>query len=120
MSESDIPPAHPDGRLRAVYAFIWRATEPDETFRQEEFESRIPRLMAWLKDLKSRGKLLGCGGGGFEHHAAGLTLVAAESEEEARELSAGSPMNEIGTTDIMIWDVFYANLAETGNEGRLI
>ncbi|MEP7218485.1 MAG: hypothetical protein ABI876_06190 [Bacteroidota bacterium] len=119
MSESDIPPEHPGDRLRSVYAFIWKASEPDGTFSQEEFQIRIPRLMVWLRELKSSGKLLGCGGGAFEQYAGGLTLVAAESDEEALELSAGSPMNEIGTTEIMIWDVFYANLAETRHEGRL-
>lgn len=50
------------------------------------------------------------GGGGFENHAAGLTLITADSVAEAAELSNGTPMNEIGTTEIMIWDVYYANL----------
>jgi hypothetical protein len=29
---------------------------------------------------------------------------------EALELSKGSPMNEIGKTEIMIWDVYYVTL----------
>jgi uncharacterized protein YciI len=93
-----------------VYACIWKAKEPDDTFKPEDFESRIPRLMEWLKDLKSKGKLVACGGGGFENHAGGLTLIKADSIEEAAELSSGTPMNEIGTTEIMVWDIFYGNL----------
>jgi hypothetical protein len=27
------------------------------------------------------------------------------------QLAAGSPMNEIGTTEIMVWDVFFADLS---------
>lgn len=105
--------------LRAVYALIWRANERDETFKHEEFENRIPRLMLWLKELYSKGKLLGCGGGGFETHSGGITLINAESVEEAMELSNGSPMNEIGKTEIMIWDVYYANLVELKQEDKL-
>ena len=75
--------------------------------------------MEWLKELYSKGKLVGCGGGGFESHAAGLTLINADSIDEARELSKGSPMNEIGTTEIMIWDVFYADLVERSREEKL-
>ena len=105
--------------MKEVYACIWRATEPDETFNPEEFQSRIPRLMEWLKKLKAGGHLVGCGGGGFSTHAAGLTLILAESPEEALELSSGTPMNEIGSTDIMLWDVFYAGLSVLENAARL-
>lgn len=93
-----------------VYACIWKANESDDTLKQEDFESRIPRLMEWLKDLKSKGKLIACGGGGFETHAGGLTLIKADSIEEATELSNGTPMNEIGTTEIMVWDVYFGKL----------
>ncbi|MBS1538297.1 MAG: hypothetical protein JST20_11180 [Bacteroidetes bacterium] len=106
--------------MKEVYACIWRATEPDETFNPEEFQSRIPRLMEWLRTLKAGGHLLGCGGGGFATHPAGLTLISAESVEEAQELSAGTPMNEIGTTEIMLWDVFYADLSVLENTERLV
>jgi hypothetical protein len=106
VSQSDDP-----NRLREIYALIWRSTEPEGTFRQEEFESRIPRLMMWLRELRDGGHLVGCGGGAFEHHAGGLTLVTASSPEEAVQLAAGSPMNEIGTTEIMVWDVFFADLS---------
>ena len=105
--------------FREIYALIWKANEPDETFDNEEFQSRIPRLMEWLKELYGKGKLAGCGGGGFEDHAGGLTLLNADSIEEAMELSKGSPMNDIGTTEIMIWDVFYANLSEVEREVKL-
>jgi len=105
--------------MKEVYACIWRASEPDETFNPEEFQTRIPRLMEWLRMLKADGHLIGCGGGGFETHSGGLTLITAESIEEAQKLSAGTPMNEIGTTEIMVWDVFYADLSILKNAERL-
>lgn len=98
--------------FREVYALIWKANQPDEIFDAGEFESRIPRLMKWLKELHSNGKLAACGGGGFEKHAGGLTLINALNIEEAKKLAEGSPMNEIGTTEIMVWDLFYADLVE--------
>ena len=106
-------------RFREIYALIWKANEPDSSFTQEEFESRFPRLMIWLKELHSQDKLAACGGGGFADHAGGLTLINAENIEEAGELSKGSPMNEIGTTEIMVWDVFYANIVELKQEQKL-
>ena len=105
--------------FREIYALIWRADKPDETFNPEEFESRIPRLMLWLKELYSKGNLAGCGGGGFEDRAGGLTLINAANIDEAKRLSAGSPMNEIGTTEIMVWDVFYAELSELNQADKL-
>lgn len=83
-----------------------------KAFDAGEFESRIPRLMIWLKELHSKGKLAACGGGGFEDRAGGLTLINAADIEEATGLAKGSPMNEIGTTEIMVWDLFYADLVE--------
>ena len=105
--------------FRIVYALIWKANDPDATFKQEEFEKRIPRLMDWLKELHGKGKLVACGGGGFENHAGGLTLINASSVEEAAELSSGSPMNEIGTTEIFLWDLYYSNLVDTVREDKL-
>jgi uncharacterized protein YciI len=102
-----------------IYACIWRSTEPDETFSQLEFESRIPRLMEWLKSLHKAGKLVGCGGGGFETHSGGLTLIRADSIEEAIALSNGTPMNEIGHTEIMEWGVFWADLVVKEREEKL-
>ena len=105
--------------MENVYALIWRAAEPDDTFKQEEFEARIPRLMVWLKELYAAGKLLGCGGGGFETHSGGLTGIRADSPEEAKKLSEGTPMNEIGSTEIFYWGVYYANLNEDVFEAKL-
>jgi uncharacterized protein YciI len=125
MEEKNSPTATPvtddnnNDRLPEIYALIWRSHDPEETFKQEEFESRIPRLMTWLRDLKSRGKLVACGGGGFENHAGGLTLLRADSIEEAQELAKGTPMNEIGSTEIFIWDVYYADLVQKRTEGNL-
>jgi uncharacterized protein YciI len=101
----------PNDRLPTYYACIWRAAKPDETFDAAEFESRLPRLMTWLKDLRARGKLVACGGGGFETHSGGLTILRADSVEEALALAAGSPMNEIGKTDVLVWDVFFGDLS---------
>lgn len=106
--------------MTTLYALIWRAHEPDETFRQAEFEARIPRLMEWLRGLKAGGHLVSCGGGGFEHHAGGLTVIRAESIEQAMALSAGTPMNEIGHTEVFVWDVYYSDLVERENEANLI
>lgn len=105
--------------FRVVYALIWKSNKPDDEFDPSEFECRIPRLMEWLKDLKKRNKLVACGGGGFENHAGGLTLINADSIEEAKELSTGTPMNEIGTTEIMVWDVYYADISEKKQERSL-
>jgi uncharacterized protein YciI len=108
-----------EDKLKQVYALIWKASVPDSEFKQEEFESRIPRLMVWLKDLYAKGKLAGCGGGGYENHAGGLTLITADNIEEALLLSAANPMNEIGSTEIMVWDVYYANLILKKQEKKL-
>ena len=102
-----------------IYALIWRSNEPDETFDQAAFESRMPRLMEWLRSLYAGGHLVGCGGGGFEPHSGGLTLIRASSIEEARALGEGTPMNEIGTTEIMLWGVFYGDLSVKEREDRL-
>jgi hypothetical protein len=105
--------------MTTLYGLIWRANDTDAAWRQEEFDARVPRLMAWLRRLKEGGHLVACGGGGFEDRAGGLTLVRAGSVEEATELSSGSPMNEIGRTEIFVWDVFYGDLVELSNEARL-
>lgn len=106
-------------RLPEIYALIWRSTATDEEFDQAEFEKRIPRLMEWLRNLHADGRLVGCGGGGFEHHAGGLTLIRAADAGEAQRLSEGSPMNEIGSTEIFLWDVFYADLVLTERKENL-
>jgi hypothetical protein len=97
--------------LPVVYALIWRATEPDETYDRSAFESRVPRLMTWLRGLREAGKLVACGGGGFVDRAGGLTLVRAAGPEEAVALGAGSPMNEIGSTEVLVWDVYFGDLS---------
>ncbi|MBS1914360.1 MAG: hypothetical protein JST22_20385 [Bacteroidetes bacterium] len=114
MEETEpTPQAEPAGdRLQEVYALIWRAGEPDDVFDDARFQERIPRLMEWLRGLHAGGHLVACGGGGFENHMGGLTLIRAGSHEQAIELSAGSPMNEIGHTEIFLWDVYFADLSE--------
>lgn len=97
-------------RLPVAYALIWKATLDDRDFVPSEFEARIPRLMAWLRDLQARGKLLACGGGGFESHSGGLTIVRADSIEEAQVMADGSPMNEIGSTELLAWDIYFGQL----------
>ena len=101
-----------------ISALIWRADLDDEEFDPAEFEARVPQLMDWLADLSEKGHLVACGGGGFENQAGGLTLIRASSPEEALDLSDGSPMNEIGTTEVMFWDVYYADLQEFRNVDR--
>lgn len=112
-----VPPAEapdvapPPDRLPVVYALIWRAHATDDAFDAREFQARIPRLMAWLRSLHERGALVACGGGGLEDRSGGLTLVRAASPEEALDLARGNPMNEIGTTELLVWDVYFADLA---------
>jgi uncharacterized protein YciI len=107
--ETAMPDPTPQ-RLPVVHALIWRATQPDATFDGAEFERRIPRLMTWLRGLHAAGKLVACGGGGFATHSGGLTLVRADSVEEAQRLATESPMNEIGSTDVLVWDVYFGKL----------
>jgi|GEM_PF-914011 len=106
-------------RLQEVYALIWRSRETDDNFDQEEFNRRIPRLMEWLRGLYAQGHLVACGGGGFEHHSGGLTLIRASGPEHAMELAAGSPMNEIGSTELLVWDVYFADLVDRKQEPKL-
>ncbi len=108
-ARSESPPPR-GSALPTVYALIWRASKPDEAFDPKEFQARIPRLMAWLSSLHARGVLVACGGGGFATHSGGLTLIRAGSPEEATQIAAQSPMNEIGKTDLLVWDVYYASL----------
>jgi len=101
--------------MKSIFALVWRSNAA-----QEEFESRIPRLMEWLRDLKERNILLGCGGGGWENDMmGGLTLLDVQTPEEAVAISKTHPMNEIGKTEIFLWDVFWANLVENSNEAKL-
>src|SRR5437764_8334789 len=101
--------------MKEIYACLFHLTGTDE-----EFQSRIPRLMVWLRELYAGGHLIGCGGGGWSNDTgAGLTLITASSPEEAERLAAGQPMNEIGYTEIMLWDCFYGNLSKLDNEERL-
>jgi len=102
--------AGPPERLPTLYALIWRSAQPDSTFDAAEFDARVPRLKAWLKALHERGHLVACGGGGFESHSGGLTIVNASGPEEAQALARGSPMNEIGSTELLVWDVYFASL----------
>jgi len=102
--------SEPANALPVVHALIWRARASDAEWDPSEFDARIPRLMEWLSRLRAEGRLVACGGGGFEDRAGGLTLVRADSPEQALEIAAGSPMNEIGTTELLVWDVYYGEL----------
>ncbi len=105
-----------DSTMKEIWALIYRTTAP-----QPEFEARIPRLMEWLRDLHAEGRLKGCGGGGWKDDSGGgLTLIEVSSEAEIEAIAARNPMNEIGTTEIMIWDVFFADLSVLDNAAKLI
>ena len=98
-----------------IYALLFH-----QTGTNEEFEARIPRLMVWLRELYAGGNLVACGGGGWQNDTgAGLTLITASSDEEAERLAAGTPMNEIGYTEMMVWGCFYGNLDVKANEAKL-
>lgn len=104
-SEPHEPTKHP-----VLYAIVWRAHQDDATFDTAEFERRIPRLREWLDELHRQGKLAACGGGGFRDRSGGLTIVRAKDADEALALAAGSPLNEIGSSELLVWDVFFASL----------
>lgn len=102
-----------------TYALIWRAHETDDTFDQQAFNERMPALFQWLKQLKQESKLLACGGGGFECHPGGLTIIRAESPEEAQMHANQSPLSDLGTTEIFFWGLYYANLSELNQASKL-
>jgi uncharacterized protein YciI len=62
--------------------------------------------MQWLKELHSDGRLRACGG--WLEDEGGLTLIEADSLEEAKAIDARSPLSEIGTSEIHAWDLYYA------------
>ncbi len=116
MPDTPPLPQHPFPRM---YALIWRASKPDAEFDHAGFEARLPRLMLWLRELHAGGWLVACGGGGFEHSAGGLTIVRARDVHHACELSDGTPMNEIGTTEVLEWDVFFGKMDHTERAAKL-
>lgn len=104
--------------MEVLYALIWRT--PDANFKQEEFDKRIPNLMNWLRLLKSENKLIACGGGGFETESAGLTIIRADDIQDAIRLAEQNPMNDIGRTEVMVWDNYFADFQNLTNIKNLI
>ncbi|MEY3688665.1 MAG: hypothetical protein RIT37_227 [Bacteroidota bacterium] len=102
-----------------IYALIWRSHAQDDAFDQQAFNERMPALFTWLTQLKSQSKLLACGGGGFETSPGGLTIIYAESPEEAIAIANQSPLADMGTTEIMFWGLFHANLRMNLDDPRL-
>ena len=96
--------------LPTVYALIWRSHATDDAFNPDDFQERIPALMDWLRALQAEGRLVACGGGGFENHSGGLTLTRAEDPGDALNVAAAHPMNDIGDTELLVWDVYYGEL----------
>ena len=94
--------------LLMLFALIWKANETGDK-ADEAFQERIPRIMSWLRELKKDGHLVACGGGSFEDPAGGLTIIRADSPEQALELD-NNPLNEIGKTELFLWDVHHADL----------
>lgn len=105
--------------LPLVYALLWKSAQKDDEFDQQKFNERIPQLMAWLRQLYSQEKLVACGGGGFEEHTGGLTLIRTDTLEDAIAISKQNPMNDIGSTELLVWDVFYGNLSVTERQNSL-
>ena len=89
--------------MKTVFALLWKSSST-----QAEFESAVPRLLAWLRELKESGRLLGCGG--FVNEDGGLTLIEAAGPEEAPEVAAASPQSELGGTTVFEWEVYDAAL----------
>lgn len=106
-----------EGEFPVVYACVWRASSSGKE-ADDAFQDRIPRLMEWLKKLKKDGNLVACGGGAFlGGPSGGLTLIKATSASKAKELSNGTPMNEIGETEVLLWDLFHADLKQNESWG---
>ena len=91
--------------MKTVYAIIWRSTAPPE-----EFDKVLPDLMRWLRDLRERGVLRGCGGGAFGDADGGITLIECASFDEALAIAQASPQAQIGTSEVFEWQVYYADL----------
>ena len=100
--------------MKTVYALIWRSTAGSE-----EFQARIPALMNWLRDLRAKDQLIACGGGGFEVEDGGLTILNVKDHIEAQEIMKTYSMNDIGTMELLVWDVFFADLTVKENEHKL-
>ena len=100
--------------MKTHYALIWKGEE-----NPDAFQARIPALMVWLRDLHSKGQLVACGGGGYEVGDGGLTILNVNSVEEAQSIMETYPMNDIGTMELLVWDVFYADLVVKENEHKL-
>jgi uncharacterized protein YciI len=93
------------GSVKTIYALLWKMNVP-----QTQFEAHIPAIMDWLRELKRRGKLLGCGGAGGASWDGGLTLIEAADAKEAIAEASRSPQAAIGTTEVVEWEVYFANL----------
>ncbi|HEX8692705.1 MAG TPA: YciI family protein [Longimicrobium sp.] len=89
--------------MKTVYALIWTLTSTPE-----EFDARVPALLEWLRALKREGRLLGCGA--WSSGDGGLTLVEAETLEEAEQINAANPLSPLGRTEIRAWEVYDASL----------
>jgi len=94
--------------IQTQFVFIWKANKTGEE-ADDEFQERIPRIMSWLSELQASGHLVACGGGSFEPPAGGITIIRANNAEHAQELN-NNPLNEIGSTEIFLWDVYHADL----------
>jgi uncharacterized protein YciI len=101
--------------MRTQFALIWRGKDDAEAF-----QARIPALMVWLRELHAKGQLVACGGGGYEQGDGGLTILNVTSVEEAQAIMLSYPMNDIGTMELLEWDVFYADLVVKENEVKLL
>lgn len=110
-----------EGGRPVLFACVWRAKDTGQA-SSDGFQERIPRLMTWLKSLRKSGNLVACGGGAYgrgldSDYSGGLTIIRAQSFDEAIVLSNGTPMNEIGSTTVLLWDIFYGDLTENTDWG---
>lgn len=98
--------------MTRVFAFIWTLTASPEAF-----DDATPDLLAWLGGLHAEGRLAGCGA--WASGDGGLTLIRAASREEAAELYAPCPLRALGSTQLVEWEVFFADLVEEGGSRSL-
>jgi hypothetical protein len=92
--------------VKTVYALVWKMS-----VSQEEFGRRVPEIMTWLRGLRSQGRLVACGGAGAAGWDGGVTVIHAASPAEAIAEAERSPQASMGTTEVVEWEVYFADLS---------
>ena len=89
--------------MKTLFALLWSSTTS-----QDKFDAAVPKLMTWLQELKTSNRLRACGG--FANEDGGLTIIEVASLSEAKLIAIASPQAALGTTRIIEWEVYDADL----------